>query len=254
MATQFELWMVGHDAGFLQSVALQAWAELDRLELLLSRFDQRAEVARINREGGVRPVRIEVELFKILKDCQHWCNVTQGYFNICMATQQSPGASMILDEQNRSVYLEGEGCFLDLGGYGKGYALDVIAGMIKDYGVTSAFVQGGTSSALAWGENESERWRVDIAHFMDKEHVIFKKDLQNCGFSYSATRGPEKREAGILNPVTGAPMIKPEACWVIASTALEAEVITTAALAMGRDRARQFLKEFQKDTMEVGWL
>lgn len=252
MATLFEIWLVGDNASYLQSVAFQAWAELDRLELMLSRFDERAEVARINRDGAVRPVRVEVELFKILKDCEDWRKKTQGYFNVCKASV--PDAKMMLEEEKRTVFLKDEGCFLDFGGYGKGYALDVMARVAKAYGIVSGFIQGGTSSVLTWGEKETGNWCVDIAHYGSNKEVVDKKNLKNCGFSYSATTSSGRHVTDLINPLTGEQVVAPGACWVIGPTALQPEVMTTAALAMGRERFEQWAHVLHEDNLEVGWV
>ena len=267
MATQFELWMVGNDAGFLQAIAFEVWTELDRLELMLSRFDPRAEVARINREASERPVRVEIELFNILQDCHRWYINTRGYFDVCMRSNrnggpdQVPGKSTVrgsaleLDENKRTVYLNREDIGLDLGGYGKGYALDTVAQIIKGYGNSSAFIQGGTSSVLSWGQKEDETpWRVDIPHYNDRKTVLTQKPLYNQGFSYSAVFHSKEDASDILNPHMGETVTEPAACWVIAPTALQAEVFTTAMLAMGKERAQQFILTLYENSTEACWI
>ena len=254
MATRFEMWLCGDDPEHMQSVAFQAWAEVDRLEMMMSMHDGRAEIARINREACERPVRIEVELFNILLDAQAWTRSTHGYFNVCCCTTPGSNASdvpFMLDEEKRTVQLPDGASYLDLGGYGKGYALERIRDLLTIYNINSAFVHGGTSSVLATGMQETGApWVVEIPGLNGTTYP-----LMNQGFSYSATTGGrDVLQAAIYNPHTHQAIPHESACWVISPDALKAEVLTTTLLAMGRERAVDFTMEPLFESAEVGWL
>ena len=254
MGTRFEMWLCGADPTHLQSVAFLAWEEVDRLELLLSRYDPRAEIARINREAAERPTRVEVELFNLLQDCQEWAQRTNGYFDI---TYESPGdlPPYTLDPAQRTVYFAQQGVLLDLGGYGKGYALDRVVNVLRSYGITSACVHGGRSSVVAIGIQENgHHWTVAIPHHDNRNKAMHSLPLLNQGFSYSATVSNERHEPDIINPHQHTPCSIPEACWVLASSALEAEVWTTALLAMGRNEAEKGGHTERMNIIEMDWI
>ncbi len=261
MATRFDLWLCGEDADLLQSVAYQAWEEIDRLEMMMSRHDTRAELARINREAHERPVRIEIELFDVLEDCRYWHSFTNGYFDIAYRTSKTlindiTTQRYSLDRENRTISFAFEGVELDLGGYGKGYALDRVAGLLAQYNLENAFVQGGTSSALARGTKEDgNQWRIDIPHPQNPARVVDSKTLQDKGFSYSATYHPKTEKiSDIIDPHTRRPISTSAACWMISPTALQAEVLTTALLAMGETKAGLFCTKKLDENFETGWV
>lgn len=248
MATEFGLWLVGDDVSRLQSVAFEAWQELDRIELLLSRYDARAEISRVNREAIHRPVKVEVELFQILKSCQEWTQRTAGYFDVCIA--ETGPADWHLDEDQRTVKLN-NGLF-DLGGYGKGYALDQLKKLIDRYGVTSGMIQGGGSSVLAWGEKEGGKlWEIAIPDLHG--NIASTIEIRNEGFSFSENSVVKDEEAAkeIINPHLPEQKVQPAKVWVKSSNALEAEVLTTALIAMGEEKANLFA---EKHRIQIGWL
>jgi len=260
MGTLFELWLCGEDRGHLQSVAFKAWEEVDRLELLLSRYDPRAEIARVNREAAERPVRVEVELFSILKDCQHWAKRTNGYFNIAYASSPQPmerveaTSLFTLNEEHRTIHFAHDKVSLDFGGYGKGYALDCIADLLGSFGIESACVHAGGSSVLALGRQENgEFWTVDIPDSKDSSITVHRRSLLNAGFSYSATVSADEPVADIVDPHQNQAVQKAAACWVLAPSALNAEVWTTALLAMGRDQAEETFPDTLYGASEIGW-
>ena len=255
MATQFELRLCGADPAHLQSVAYMAWEEVDRLELLMSMHDPRAEIARINREAYERPVRIDVELFRILSECQRWHQLTNGYFDVAYAGAVEGGHAwnFDLDEKHRTVQLLDEKAGLDLGGFGKGYALDRIRVILQTYGITSAFMHGGTSSVLAMGMRENNTpWIVDIPHFNDSEHVLLRRPVVDQGFSYSSVDHTSNRD--IYDPHGQEVRTSEGACWVVAPRAIDAEVLTTALVAMGKSKAEEFMTRMQVEQVEMGWI
>ncbi len=261
MATRLEMWLCGDDEALLRSVAFQLWAEVDRLELMMSRHDPRAEIARVNREAHERPVRVEIELFDVLQDCLAWSAFTDGYFDIAFGSNRPKHASpppppFELDPEARTIHFTTPDVELDLGGYGKGYTLDRIAGMLASYGIESAFLQSGTSSILALGSKEDgSPWIVDIPHYLDAETVLCSRALCNQGFSYSATvSAGDSHPSDIVNPREHRAVTDLAACWMVSPTALQAEVLTTALLAMGEEKATRFVLERADRSMEMGWI
>jgi thiamine biosynthesis lipoprotein len=69
-----------------------------------------------------------------------------------------------LDPNSRSVRFEREGVMIDLGAIGKGYAIDRAVELLRDAGITSALVHGGTSTIYGLGRPpDADAWRIEIA-------------------------------------------------------------------------------------------
>jgi thiamine biosynthesis lipoprotein len=161
MGTWFEARLVGDDREHLQAVAEAVLDEVERIERLLSRFDQRSEVARINREAAHRAVQLDFEVLGILQTCRQAWERTEGSFDV--TAPRCEFGAVAIDPEARTVRFQQPGLALDLGGIGKGYALDRGAAIVAAHGVVSAFLHGGTSSILAIGRDEAgQPWPIGV--------------------------------------------------------------------------------------------
>ncbi|QDV33275.1 FAD:protein FMN transferase [Tautonia plasticadhaerens] len=243
MASTFELILSGDDPEHLDAVASEALEEVGRVERLLSRHDPAAEVARLNRDAAVGPVLVDVELFDVLRDCLDWSRRTGGAFDPCAPTGRIL-EDLRIEAGRRAVRFGAPGARIDLGAYGKGYAVDRAADRVASYGV-AAMLQVGTSSARGLGSNAGGRpWVVALRDPFAEPPAMATVDrfvLTDRALSCSAVFGPGSGRSDLLDPVTGSPLERPAACAVIADTATEAEVLSTALLVMGRERAREFV-------------
>lgn len=252
MGTTFEVFLQGDDQAHLEAVAVAVLEEIGRLDETLSRFDPRSEIARLNREAVEKPVRVDRELFALLEQCEQARILTGGYFDIAAATG---GAGMQLNADACTLSFTRPGVMLDLGGIGKGYALDRGAEWLTRFGVRNGLLQGGTSSVRAVGSrSKASGWPLAVRHPQRPEQVpIVELELADCGFSCSATRHPEQAQSDILNPLSGVTLEGNAACLVLANEATTAEIFSTALLAMGHSKALHYLATTAAPAFEVGW-
>jgi thiamine biosynthesis lipoprotein len=262
MGTYFEVFLAGDDEAHLEDVASAALDEVVRLEALLSRFDPASEVARINREAGQRSVRVDYEVWEILCTCREYWRKTDGFFDVT-ATAMARGERgigdepMILDEGRRTVRFGRPGVGIDLGGFGKGYALDRAAEILRHFDVTSGLLHGGTSSVLAVGRHPDGRpWPVGVRDPFgdDLSAAVAQVPLVGQGFSCSAALAPGQAESDIIDPHRGTALTEQAACVVIAPTAVEAEIISTACLGMGKTRAARYLEKNARPGLFIAWV
>ena len=158
MATRFEAWLVGDDREHLAAVGESLLDEIERIESLLSRFNPASEIYRVNRSAAVQPVLVDYELYAVLQDCVDWFERTEGFFNVAHGARSPDNASIApgelatwlpftdaveLLEEQRTVRFNAEHVMLDLGGYGKGYALDSANHILDQYAIRSGVVHGG---------------------------------------------------------------------------------------------------------------
>ncbi len=245
MGTRFEVFLHGQDAEHLDAVAVAVIEEFVRLDSVLSRFDPRSEIARVNREASGRAVRVDRELFALLEKCEQARRKTAGYFDVAR------GASVVLDEKYCTVQFTNADAEIDLGAVGKGYALDCGREILLRYGVSSGLLQGGTSSVWAIG---NESWPVDLRHPLSPELIVSRIELNDCALSCSAVRQTGQQQSDVTNPHTGKPLTGDAACVVLAASATEAEFFSTGLLAMGRKRAEHFLTAYADLEITAGWI
>ena len=262
MASAAEIVLCGDDTEHLDAVADMAFAELARVEQLLSRFDATSELSRINREAACGGCLVDFELLQILIDCRSWWLRTDGAFDIVAGSRGENGVplkfdAMDLDVSQRRISFQSPGVRLDLGAYGKGYALDRAAILIRQQGVTSALLHLGTSSVLAIGSPpEADGWSIGLRDLDDATRESRQVLLASAALSTSATRHSSHDAATVsdlLDPRSGQPLTTPAACTVVAPTASIAEALSTAFVVLGRDRSDKLLSEWNDSSLQAVW-
>jgi FAD:protein FMN transferase len=266
MGTRFEFFLTGqgqgqgqgekqeHDREHLDAVAVDLVEEIRRLDCVLSRFDPRSEVSRINRGAAGRPIRVDREVFALLEKCEEARRLTAGYFDVA-AAHQSEAPALRLDSEFCTVRFSGHDVLIDLGGIGKGYALDRAREIMLRFGVTCGLLHAGTSSVLAVGTpHGANGWPVAVRHpLLSMGEPVAQLKLADRGLSCSAVRHPGQQQSDLINPLTGDPLVGDAACVVLAANATDAEILSTALLAMGREQAIDFLAKRYDPNVEAGW-
>jgi len=259
MRTRFELILVGDDESFLRAASEEAISEICSLEQLLTRFRPDSDIGRINCIAPHQPVRVDARTFRLLQRARQLSQETNGAFDITVGTwwEQNSEAKVIvgvdnflLDEETMTVQVAKEGIQLDLGGIGKGYALERAAKILRDAGVENAFLHGGTSSAFAFGHDQNGNlWRVAIAHPISGE-TLTTFALANFGLSVSVSHSALRttHSAPTINPLTGEPVTHTLLAAVLLPSPTDAEAWSTALLVLGKEG----LKIFQQRHPE-GW-
>lgn len=246
MGTRFEVILRGNDEQHLEAVAVAVGEEIQRLDSLLSRFNPGSEIARVNREAGRKAVRVDREVFALLVRCEQARITTLGFFDIAAATG---GAGIELNPEMCSVRFTNAETQMDLGAIGKGYALDCGVEILSRFGIEAALLNGGTSSVRAMGGS----WPINIRHPLLLERIVQWQVLTSQALSCSAARHPGQADSDLINPLTGVPIDGDDACLVLAASATEAEIFSTALLAMGKQTAHGYLTTSPCSELQVKW-
>jgi thiamine biosynthesis lipoprotein len=153
----------------------EAFAMLEYLDKILSGNDEGSEVDWINMHAGVAPVKVSEPCYDLIKKALAVCEQTGGalditlgpvvkLWNIGFPEARVPSQreiddaltlvnynNVILDDAERSVFLTREGMRMDLGAVAKGYAADIVAGILSRHGVRNAIVDLGGNLLLMGG-------------------------------------------------------------------------------------------------------
>jgi thiamine biosynthesis lipoprotein ApbE len=286
MGCAFEVRTLGVDVEAMEAAAEAALDEVARIDALLSWFAQTSEVYRLNHTPVDEPVQVDVELMRILEDCWGWNVITGGVFDpVASGSQRLQGSTsagvtlpeaLRLNPSERQAVWVSEGAALDLGGYGKGYALDRAYETLRIYGVRDGMIQGGGSSFLAWGTApQGQAWRVRLApdqldaslvahanqnEIQSRENSwILPVDGELGGLSFSGVDSTNLSELTL--PGKSIPPLKSSKapcrnCAVASASAVEAETLSTTFLILGRERSCQWLKDWGRELEaipEVWW-
>jgi FAD:protein FMN transferase len=186
MATRFELVLHGGDAAALRAAGEEALDEIARLEDELSYFRPTSQVFLLNQEAAKHPVRVTPWLFRLLQQARCLSMDSGGTFDITVAplmrrwgfytrdgrvpepqalaeARACVGMNLIeLDDACHTVRFAREGVQLDLGSIGKGYAVERAGELLREAGVTSALLHGGTSTLGA--PPDAPHWLIALDH------------------------------------------------------------------------------------------
>ena len=256
MATRFELVIRDMDPARARAAGEDALAEIQRIEDQLSWFRPQSLLSRINREAHQKPVPVYAPVLRLLEACRQLHAETGGAFDPTVIPGEdglptpgiiAPGMDAIeLDARHRTIRFLAPGIALNLGGIGKGYALDEAASILREAGVTNALLHGGTSSAVAIGKDGVRGWRIGVSHPAPERagEVIAHIDLEDASFSASSIygRGRSTTEGWIghvIDPRTGVAVSHTELAAVVAYSshglsAARADALSTALLVLGK--------------------
>lgn len=269
MGTTFEILLAEEDEDYARQISQAVFAEVDRIKNIISRFDPTSEIGQINRMRAGQTLRIGVETYECLKTALRVQSQTNGAFDINIGTlmkyrdeemsESRPPRTDILKQLKLSPksrgyvikYLpteEREGpteMTLDLGGIGKGYALDCTLQILSDWGVEKALVHGGTSTALSVGtppEGEGQRkgWPVGIGGNWKCPKTPKKFLLRDRALSSSGT---EVKGDHIFDPRTNKPAKGHLAAWVSHPSAAVADALSTAFMVMNTEEVHAYCED-----------
>jgi thiamine biosynthesis lipoprotein len=271
MATRFEVLLHGQKEADLRAAGEEALNEVEGLEAQLSLYRPASQIARVNALAARQPVRVSPPVFELLELAQRLHRETGGLFDITLGPlvrcwgfmggqgrMPAPGQlaearalagmrHLALDRNEFSVRFDREGVMIDLGAIGKGYAIDCAAQTLRECGVTSALLHGGTSTTYAIGAPpEAAAWQVAVASppnpgaDMPPPQVVVR--LRDEALSVSAVWGRSFEADGktyghLLDPRTGRPAARAVLAAVALPSATETDALSTALLVAGRPGA-----------------
>lgn len=255
MATVFEALIANVDEKSARAGAEAAFAEIDRMEKQLSRYKPYSDISRINATEPGKAVVVEIETAECLQAALDMWRRTGGAFDPTAGSKDADDSGrkgmkrLVIDDEAMTVTRLDAGVRLDLGGIGKGYALDRAAEVLAEWGVADALLHGGTSTLLALGSRPGiEGWTAELRDPLDDLAGLGSVTLRDCAFSGSSTA----RTRHIIDPRTGKALPANLAAWAVAADAAAADALTTALCVMGDDEIKRFATANPKTAFIMG--
>ncbi len=268
MATRFEVVLHGDNAAALRAAGEEALRMVEQLEGQLSLFRPSSEIAHLNTRAAREPVRVTPGLFALLQQAQKLHDESSGAFDITIAplmrcwgfmggdgrmprpeevaeARVKVGMGLVqLGPEDFTVRFAREGVMLDLGAIGKGYAVERAAEVLREAGVTSALLHGGTSTVQAIGQPPGEEcWKIAIETPSPSSDtpptLLATVPLKDEALSVSGVWGNSFQVGGrtfghIIDPRTGEPALGTVLAAVVLPSATETDALSTALLTLGR--------------------
>jgi thiamine biosynthesis lipoprotein len=249
MATVFEIFMEHDEERYAAQAAEACFQLLTEIELELSRFKENSDIARIAALRMGEKTVLGSHAYACLEIGQKIAQATRGAFDIAyMSRKGNPppkeSPSNIpdlyrLDPDYNDLLSLTDSLILDLGGIGKGYALDSMAELLHQWGIERALLQGGQSSVLAMNApQDQEGWELTVSHPDAKAGLLARISLVNRAMGASGVQ----KGAHIIKPASYSGRLESgvRAVWTIGLSAAEMDALSTAAMLMDEDLLIQY--------------
>ena len=263
MATVYELYIVDEDEDYARAGAQAAFAEVDRLELEMSRFLSNSDISRLNAADVGETVDLGLDTFECLRRAREMHEKTGGAFDISVGALyacwldedrrlRQPSEDEIeqaheltgmkhleIDDEDFCAKVLTKGVQFDLGGIGKGFAAEKVAELLSEWSLEQSLVLAGASSVLCVGVPEGmSGWPMKLRNPGKRTEVFARFDLKEGAVSGSGRQkgqhiiDPRSKDAG---PVEGR-----LAAWSIAPDAIAADASSTAFMMLSDEEISDY--------------
>jgi thiamine biosynthesis lipoprotein len=266
----FSAWTADRDAANAAFDA--AFAEFDRLDSAMSVWRAGSDVLRINAAAGQHPVAVGADVLETLRIARQVSEWTGGKFDVTFGAlsglwkfdhdQDDRIPDMVavrrrlplidyrqieIDDQAHTVFLRQPGASINLGGIGKGYAVDRAAAVLRKAGFRDFLIQAGGDLYVA-GQNGDTPWRLGIQDPRGAaNHPFAAIDLSDATFSTSGDyerffMRDGRRYHHILDPATGAPATLSRSVTVVTSRAVIADAVAKGIFILGPEQGMALIE------------
>ncbi len=247
------------------SCSHQAYAEMTRIDSLLSSYKNDSEVSKINQLAAQHPVAVSPETFQLIKRSIALSVISDAAFDITYASigyqynlrhKTKPNDETIKSLLNAINYrhitlnmpyisFKNPRVKIDLGGIGKGYAIEKASIILKRCGINEGIISAGGDSKII-GDKHGKEWIIGIQHPRKKNALALRIPLSNTALStsgdyerYYIDNG--KRIHHIIDPKTGKPSTKTWSASVIGEDATMTDALSTAIFILGEKKGLELI-------------
>lgn len=262
LGSPFEITAVANDTIKSNEYIDLAVAEVKRIENLISDWIPTTQVSEINRNAGIKPVKVDTEVFELVERAIKISQITDGAFDISyasmdkiwkfdgsmkvMPTEEAIKKSVvkigyrniIINKKEQTIFLKLQGMKLGLGGIGQGYIADKVKDLLVSKGCISGIVNV-SGDINAWGKQpDGKFWNVGIVNPLNKNKVFATFPLEDSAVETSGSY--EKyvifngiRYSHIIDPRTGYPATGVVSVSVFAKQTEVADALATGIFVLG---------------------
>ncbi|MGJ8716260.1 MAG: FAD:protein FMN transferase [Maribacter stanieri] len=262
MGSRFDITVVAKDQVEADEYIDLAVSEITRIEQLISSWDSNSQTSEVNRNAGLRPVKVDAELFDLIQRAIGISKLTDGAFDVSYASMDKiwkfdgsmtvmPSTdsikasvskvgfqNVVLDKESSTVFLKLKGMKIGFGAIGKGYAADKAKDLLISKGVVSGIINA-SGDMNTWGKQpDGSEWKVAITNPMDKNKVFALLPITNGAVVTSGNYEKyvtfnDVRYTHIIDPRSGYPATGIISVTVFAPKAELADALATSVFVMG---------------------
>jgi len=273
MGSVFEFVLVANDSVQAQQHFQRVTNEIERIENLISEWRPHTQISQVNHHAGIRPVKVDKEVFDLTQRAITYSRMSDGAFDISIAAldqvwvfdgsmEQLPSddairssvqyvgyQDIVLDSASSTIFLRKQGMKIGFGSIGKGYAADKGRELLQSLGIKGGIVNA-SGDLSAWGtQPDKQPWKVGVRNPFRSERMVKVLDVK---YGSVATSGNNekfveidgRRYSHIINPQTGWPSIGLTSVTVWGPSAEFANFLSTSIMVLGKKNGKKLLKKF----------
>ncbi|MBF4507448.1 FAD:protein FMN transferase [Flavobacterium sp. JLP] len=237
--------------------------EIRRIEKLLTTYKEDSQTNLINENAGVKPVKVDLEVFNLIERSVGISKITQGAFDISYGSidkslwnfdktmTKLPDAATALrmvhlidyrninlDKEKTTVFLKEKGMRIGFGGIGKGYAAEMAKQILVKNNVQSGIINA-SGDLCAWGlQPNGKKWTIGVANPDAPTGAFSYMEISNKAVATSGNYEKfvtinGKKYSHTIDPKTGLPITGIKSVTIIASNAEFADAMATPIAVMG---------------------
>jgi len=264
MGSRFDISVVDQSKESANEYIDIAISEISRIENIISSWNPSSQTSLINKNAGVKPIKVDDELFDLIERSLVISKLTDGAFDITYASMdiiwkfdgsmiEMPSdivikksvdkvgyENIVLNKKEKTVYLKLKGMRIGFGAIGKGYAADKAKELLKSKGVKAGIINA-SGDMNTWGKQPNgEDWKVGITNPLDKNKTFALLPISNTSVVTSGNyekfvEFDGQRYSHIINPKTGYPSSGIVSVSVFAAKAELADALATSIFVMGKN-------------------
>ncbi|WP_349293472.1 FAD:protein FMN transferase [Flavobacterium aestivum] len=273
MGSRFDITIVAKDSLEAEQNIDGVIAEITRIEYLISDWKPNTQISEVNQNAGIRPVKVDKEVFELTKRAIHFSEITNGSFDISFAAMDRiwkfdgsmtsmPSAeaikksvekvgykNIVLDSVQSTIFLKLKGMKIGFGALGEGYATDKCRDMMLAKGINAGIVNG-SGDMSTWGKQPNgKNWNIGITNPFHPDTLLAIVPLGQEAVTTSGSYEKfvvfdGKRYSHIINPATGYPATGLCSVTVFGPNAETANGLSTSLMVLGKTAGLNLLNQF----------
>ncbi len=285
MGTVFEVTIYTADKYIAEKTFNDVFQELNRLDYLMSNYKKESVLSQLNKNASSGSADCNKELANVIEQSLQYSKITDGAFDITIGPLMKkwgffkkqgriPGKeelesvlesvsykNIIIEEKAikslaknpvtvKTVYFKNAGTEIDLGGIGKGYAVDMAARVLKQNGINSALINFAGNIYAFGTPPEKDSWVIGLQHPRESEGLLGSFEIKNKAVSTSGDYEKfftieGKRYSHIIDPRTGYPVEGIVSVTIVTGNAARADALSTGVFVLGLEKGMDLIEQLQ---------
>ncbi len=275
MGNMFEITVVASNEIWANKKIDIAVSEIKRIETLFTTYNDNSQINLINKNAGLTAVKVDREVFELIKRSIKISSVTDGAFDITYGSvdkslwnfnknmKSLPDENIakesvrlinykniLLDEISCTVMLKEKGMRIGFGGIGKGYAAEKAKALLKQNGVDNGIVNAA-GDLTAWGlQANGKPWTIGVANPNNTNLPFASLTISNMAVATSGNYEKfviinGQKYSHTINPLTGLPVIGIKSVTIITTNAEIADAMATPVTILGIHAGLKLINQMQ---------